>query len=74
VAKKNVDPKSKALALMCPNLRCRKILKVPGSARGSSVRCSYCGISLLVPDTNPFSKENISAARHQKQIEQKDMV
>ncbi|MBN2376338.1 MAG: hypothetical protein JXD22_08050 [Sedimentisphaerales bacterium] len=72
MARKNADPKSKTLALMCPNLRCRKILKVPGSARGGSVRCSYCGISLMVPDSNPFSKENIQAAHRQKQVEQED--
>jgi LSD1 subclass zinc finger protein len=38
-----------AINLMCPNLRCRKILAVPDNARGSRVRCAYCHQILLVP-------------------------
>jgi LSD1 subclass zinc finger protein len=38
-----------AITLMCPNLRCRKILMVPSTARGTRVRCAYCGTTLLVP-------------------------
>jgi len=38
-----------AITLMCPNLRCRKVLMVPEDARGTRVRCSYCGMMLLVP-------------------------
>ena len=38
-----------AVTIMCPNLRCRKILMVPGEMRGSRVRCSYCGMLMLVP-------------------------
>ncbi len=38
-----------AVTLMCPNLRCRKVLAVPEAARGKRVRCSYCGTMFLVP-------------------------
>ncbi len=38
-----------AVTIMCPNLRCRKILMIPESMRGSRVRCSYCGMVLRVP-------------------------
>ncbi|MCC6677486.1 MAG: hypothetical protein IT436_10110 [Phycisphaerales bacterium] len=34
---------------MCPNLTCRKILAVPKSARGRTVRCRSCGTSIRVP-------------------------
>lgn len=40
-----------AVTLMCPNLRCREVLIVPDDARGSRVRCAYCGIVLTVPKT-----------------------
>jgi hypothetical protein len=35
--------------LMCPNLKCRTILAVPGSARGRVVRCAACGGSVRIP-------------------------
>ena len=35
--------------LICPNLRCRKILKVPQEARGKVVRCQHCETMLRVP-------------------------
>lgn len=35
--------------LICPNLRCRKILKVPDEVRGKIVRCHYCQTMLRVP-------------------------
>jgi LSD1 subclass zinc finger protein len=35
--------------LICPNLRCRKVLKVPEEARGKVVRCQYCQTMLRVP-------------------------
>ena len=38
-----------AVTIMCPNLRCRKILMIPESMRGNRVRCSYCGMVLRVP-------------------------
>lgn len=34
---------------MCPNLACRKVLAVPGTARGKTVRCRNCGTNIRVP-------------------------
>jgi DNA-directed RNA polymerase subunit RPC12/RpoP len=57
--------KKTAVTLMCPNLRCRKILMVPASMRGSRVRCSYCGFLLVVPvHSNSFEAK---AARAKEQ-------
>jgi hypothetical protein len=36
--------------LICPNLRCRKILSVPDEARGKLVRCQHCKTLFRVPD------------------------
>jgi LSD1 subclass zinc finger protein len=38
------------VTLICPSLKCRKVLQVPDITRGKSVRCSHCGASFLVPD------------------------
>jgi hypothetical protein len=34
---------------MCPNLTCRKILAVPATARGKTVRCRGCATNIRVP-------------------------
>ena len=39
------------MRLMCPNLKCRRILSVPQSARGKAVRCSHCGANIRVPES-----------------------
>lgn len=38
------------IRIMCPNLTCRKVLAVPSSARGKTVRCRGCGISIRIPE------------------------
>ncbi len=38
--------------VMCPNLRCRRILAVPVTARGKSVKCRGCGALVKIPDGN----------------------
>jgi len=38
-----------AVRLICPNLKCRKILSVPESARGKKVRCRGCGMRVQIP-------------------------
>lgn len=48
VRRRSVESKM-AITIMCPNLRCRKILVVHNRYRGSKVRCSYCGTNLIVP-------------------------
>ncbi len=37
------------IRIMCPNLTCRRVLAVPTSARGRTVRCRGCGINIRVP-------------------------
>lgn len=38
--------------IMCPNLACRKVLAVPETARGRTVRCKSCGTNIRVPQAN----------------------
>jgi hypothetical protein len=35
--------------LLCPNLKCRKILSVPNEVRGKLVKCQHCQTMLRVP-------------------------
>lgn len=39
-----------AVQLICPNLRCRKILSVPDEVRGKLVKCQHCQTSFRVPE------------------------
>jgi hypothetical protein len=34
---------------MCPNLTCRKVLAVPETCRGKTVRCKACSTNIRVP-------------------------
>ncbi len=36
--------------MICPNLRCRKILSVPDEIRGKLVKCQYCQQPFRVPE------------------------
>lgn len=38
------------IRIMCPNLLCRKVLGVPTSARGKTVRCKGCATTIRIPD------------------------
>ena len=40
---------SEQVRIMCPNLRCRKVLSVPKQARGKTVRCRSCGTTIRIP-------------------------
>lgn len=44
---------TEAVRIMCPNLNCRKVLAVPTSARGKTVRCRTCGTNIRVPSGQP---------------------
>ncbi|MEO1584467.1 MAG: hypothetical protein AAFR96_07840 [Planctomycetota bacterium] len=35
--------------IMCPNLTCKRVLAVPESARGKTVRCKACQTAIRVP-------------------------
>jgi hypothetical protein len=48
---------SSVVRLICPNLKCRKILSVPDSARGKKVRCRGCGMRVEIP-----AKEKVPSA------------
>jgi hypothetical protein len=48
--------------LICPNLRCRKILSVPDEARGKLVRCQHCRTMFRVPDMKRPSAAAAAAA------------
>lgn len=37
------------IRIMCPSLTCRKILAVPNTARGKTVRCKNCGTNIRIP-------------------------
>lgn len=51
-----------AVNLKCPNLGCRKLLKVSNDSRGKRVRCSFCGTVLLVPLIKPYIRDSVTAA------------
>ena len=38
-----------SVQIICPNLRCRKVLSVPDEARGKQVKCQHCQTTLRVP-------------------------
>lgn len=37
--------------MLCPNLRCRRILSVPEQVRGKLVQCHHCSTLFRVPST-----------------------
>lgn len=43
-----------AVQLICPNLRCRKILSVPDEIRGKLVKCQHCQTMFRVPQSRPL--------------------
>lgn len=52
------------IRIMCPTLTCRKILAVPGAARGKTVRCKYCNASIRIPgkkEAEPDKPEQAAA-------------
>jgi hypothetical protein len=48
--------------IMCPNLTCRRILAVPTSARGKTVRCKNCTMNIRVPAQPPARDAGTPAA------------
>ena len=47
--------------IMCPNLTCKKVLAVPQSARGKTVRCKACQTTIRIP-TGPAASTSGKAA------------
>jgi predicted Zn finger-like uncharacterized protein len=55
-----------SVTIMCPNLSCRSMLRVPEAVRGKRIRCGECGTVFTVPEpskkppaksANPAGKE-----------------
>ena len=38
-----------SVQIICPNLRCRRVLSVPDDVRGKMVKCQQCQTPLRVP-------------------------
>jgi ribosomal protein S27E len=56
-------PEENVIRIMCPNLGCRRILAVPGHARGKLVRCRSCGTTIRIPQK---AKEPVDTGEQQK--------
>lgn len=53
---------SDVVRIICPNLKCKAVLSVPGSARGKTVRCRQCGARVEVPlQSNPLSLDKTAS-------------
>ncbi len=54
------------VSMICPNLKCRKVLQVPEKYRGQHVKCRFCGLTFMVPqvkaETKPPKKNNAEEA------------
>ena len=52
--------------MICPNLKCRRVLQVPSKYRGQHVKCRYCSMTFAVPrlrlETRPAAEETEVAA------------
>lgn len=44
--------------MLCPNLKCAKLLRVPQACRGKQVRCHFCNFTFRVPDAKPPESES----------------
>ena len=44
-----MSDRENSIRIMCPNLTCRKVLAVPSTARGKTVRCRSCGTAIRIP-------------------------
>ncbi|MCG8405097.1 MAG: hypothetical protein MI923_07880 [Phycisphaerales bacterium] len=46
----NTTNVNECVMLLCPNLKCRKLLRVSVQCRGKQVRCNFCNITFQVPE------------------------
>ncbi|MBX3353124.1 MAG: hypothetical protein KF684_09325 [Phycisphaeraceae bacterium] len=63
---------SDVIRIMCPKLTCRKVLAVPVTARGRTVRCRSCGATLRVPTKQDEAALNAKNAPNAPPPEQAD--
>jgi hypothetical protein len=57
------------IRIMCPSLTCRKILAVPVSSRGKTVRCKNCGGTIRVPQKQEAAQAPVAAGAAGKSVE-----
>ncbi len=61
--------------MICPNLKCRKVLQVPGQYRGQQVKCRYCTTTFSVPltknDQQPGEKKSTEKKPAEAKAEEK---
>jgi hypothetical protein len=50
--------------MICPNLKCRKVLRVPAQYRGHHVKCHYCQLTFEVPAAR--KQKTLSASETEK--------
>lgn len=55
-----------ACQIICPNLRCRKILSVPDEVRGKLVKCQHCQTMFRVPESKRPATVAAGAAKPAK--------
>lgn len=44
--------------MICPNLKCRKVLQVAAKYRGQQVRCHHCSTLFVVPAEKPAPRQS----------------
>ena len=49
------------IRIMCPNVMCRRVLAVPISARGRTVRCRFCATSIRIPEKREAAPPKVDA-------------
>jgi hypothetical protein len=60
----NIRGDAMSVQIICPNLRCRKILAVTPEQRGKTVKCQHCGTILRVPgDPKPEKLQSTGPAK-----------
>jgi hypothetical protein len=63
-----------SVVMICPNLKCRRVLQVPSKYRGQHVKCRYCSLTFAVPHLRIESRsaaEDTAEAADQKGKEAK---
>lgn len=56
-APNEATPETTMVMMLCPNLKCRKVLRVPQTCRGKQVRCQFCDLTFKVPEAAPKKDE-----------------
>ena len=49
--------------IICPSLKCRKILLVPDELRGKQVKCQHCHTVLRVPEGRTLAATGVKAEK-----------